>query len=1208
MSTRWQQIRRIAAATRLSYAERAVPVSLFPLDLGELTETLWGLTVIPTATLSDGVYGKVEPAREVIRVRRDLAPERQRFVVAHEIGHIALEGLNAGPFHDTEQTIDERVSGERGADTAVRTYNRRERREQEANLFALELLIPADELWAAMKQCGWQPAQLAATFGVSLDAMLTQLVNVCCLEPPSPATAGRSTARPALDPDPEQQAAVDAPLPLLLAAGPGTGKTRSIVAKYVALVRQGVDPAAILALTFSNKAADEMRGRIVEALQRERPELAGRVEISTFHAWGLNLLRTYGPRIGLPLDVRLLGTGDLYLLLTRNLAELQLDHFKDLHDPSRHLLTIIKAISRIKDELHTPEEYAPLAAAEADRLVRQAEQDHPGATKTAQKERDRAARKAAALRELAAVYPRYEAILRREGVLDYGDLVALACQVLHDQQAAAELQEQYQYILVDEFQDINYASGELVRLLDGERGRLWAVGDAWQSIYRFRGASAANLAGFTTSYQGAGIFHLTRNYRSLQPILDASHGLMRDDPRTAIRPRLQAQRGDGRGQYVVEWVAPTRQDEYAAIAHDILRRVHGRSLRLPACASARAREIGPLAPPPRHTSLPSARARAIGLQRAGGRRRGVRFCAAPSQARRWRFGDHAVLCKTNAHAMHVARVLEAHGIPVDSVRDIFETPEVKDALAVCAQVRSHNGAGLLRSLTLDDYRLDPADLIRLVELARAEKRSLPRAARDPALVAQLSAEAGCALGRLHATLDELAVLGDAWQVLTTYLFQHSDTMRRRLTRASRGDGSAQRELSYLGRLLMTAQNFVRQANPGERGAAPFIAYIRTLRAADARTKHAVADGADVVRVMTIHAAKGLEFPVVYIPHLQEGVFPSRGGWPDFPHPAGLVRGPLEDSLQEERYLLYVAMTRARDRLVLTRSLDGGRNSRGEQKVAERSSLLPAGENGAVAPWPVRQLLGAESCPRPQPEMRLLKNPAPRMPLPASSIDLDGCRRRYLYQYVYQLYDDQSPYLRMHQAIRETIKQVLERAQRNEPPADESELRAILFGQIERYDLQDVLYAEDYQAEAWKHVQGFWQDVKALHVRPENVNTTVTIERPAGTIELRIDRVDHLGGSARLVWSRTGQPGENDHLSERVMLYALAQQTRPELDAEIAIHYTSTGEFRPARPNPKVLANHVQKIDALLEQMRSGRWEPTFGPHCDTCPFNLICPV
>lgn len=133
-----------------------------------------------------------------------------------------------------------------------------------------------------------------------------------------------------------------------------------------------------------------MRGRIVAAIRRERPALAGRVDITTFHAWGLNVLRTYGPRLGLPLDMRLLDTGDLYLLLSRNLAALQLDHFKDIRTPTCHLLAIINAISRIKDELRTPEGYALLAEAEAERLVQQAEAEHGGATKKEQQARRRA--------------------------------------------------------------------------------------------------------------------------------------------------------------------------------------------------------------------------------------------------------------------------------------------------------------------------------------------------------------------------------------------------------------------------------------------------------------------------------------------------------------------------------------------------------------------------------------------------------------------------------------------------------------------------------------------------------------------------------------------------------------------------------------------------------------------------------------------------
>lgn len=1185
MSVRWQQLRAAAHAARQEYVTHHHGSAVQLLDLDDLAECLWQLTVVRTGTLAEGIQGKVEPELQVIRVRRELGPARQRFVIAHELGHVALEGLTAGPFLDTEATIDERSAGESADDTAVRTYNTRERREQEANLFALELLVPAAELWQAIQQPGWCVETLAASFGVSLDAIRTQLVNVSCIEPLAPPDPASYSVAIALNPDPEQQAAVDAPLPLLLAAGPGTGKTRSIVAKYLALVRQGVDPTRILALTFSNKAADEMRGRIVAALRLEFPALAGRVEISTFHAWGLNVLRTYGARLGLPTTVRLLDTGDLFLLLTRQLADLHLDHFKDIRDPSRHLLVIIKAISRIKDELRTPEEYAQLAEAEAQRLAAQAEQDNPGTTKKAADARQKAARQAAALRELAQVYPRYEAVLRQAGALDYGDLIVLAVAALRDPAVAADLRKRYQYLLVDEFQDINYASGELVRLLDGGRGRVWAVGDAWQSIYRFRGASAANLDEFTRHYPTARPYHLTRNYRSLQSILDASAAIMVTDPRAAQRPRLVAQRGAGNGLNVAEWVGQSRHDEYAAIAHDILRRVRGHTCPDLPCV---------------------ARGRHAGSKKYRGRLHNRR--RSPPSIRHWRFRDHAVLCRKHDHAMQIATVLEAHGIPVDSVRDIYETPEVKDALAICAQVRALNSADLLRALTMPEHRLEPADLNTLVSEARRTNQALPRAARDPAIIARLSSQAQQALARLQAIAEALAAEGDAWQVLASYLFQHSRQMRERLTRAGRGEGAAQRELANLGRLLATARNFVRQAEPGQRHAADLIDYIRTLRAAGASSSQPLGGQPDVVRVMTVHAAKGLEFPIVYVPHLQEGQFPARGGQRGLPQPAGLIRGPVESELQEERYLLYVAMTRARDRLVLTRSTDGGRKSNGAPKVAERSSLLAGDGEQANTPWPTRILPTANGCPVPAQEIRLLDTPPPPMPLPASSINLDGCRRRFLYQYVYQLYDDQSPFLRMHQAIRESVKQLAAQARDGALTADEQSLRSLVYGQLQRYELESVLYADDYALEAWRHVRAVWDDLREARLAPERVDRRVVVRRAAGAIEVRVDREETHDGSTRWVWTRSGLPGEDDHLSERVMLYALAHQELHGAPGEIAIYYTATGDLRPATPKDKVLANHSAKIDTLLEEMRARRWEPSFGPHCDTCPFNLICPV
>lgn len=1180
MSVQVQHIRALACEIRRTYLERAGGASDHPLPLDDLAETLWELTVVPTTTLAEGIQGKVEPELQVIRVRRDLPPTRQRFVVAHEIGHVALEGLTAGPFRDTDDTLDERAAGEDADEKAVRTYNTRERREREANLFALELLIPAEELWRAVQQPGWSIETLAAHFAVSSDAIRAQLVNVCCLEPPGLQETPVEKRTASFTPDPEQQAAVDAPLPVLLAAGPGTGKTRSIVAKYVSLARQGVDPASILALTFSNRAAEEMRERIIAALRQEAPHLAGRVEISTFHSWGLNMLRIYGARLGLPVDARLLDTADLFMLLSKRLNDLRLEHFKDLHEPTHHLPTIIQAISRIKDELWSPEEFARLADAEAQRLVEEAEQAHPGTTRKAAEARERAARQAAALRELAKIYPRYEAILREAGALDYGDLIVLPVRALRDHPAiAADLRRRYRYLLVDEFQDINYASGELIRLLDGGRGQVWAVGDAWQSIYRFRGASAANLNEFTRNYPQANICYLTRNYRSLQPILDASAAVMAGDPRLAERPPLVAQRCGGNHHTVIEWVAPSLQDEYAAIAHDILRRAKRGDRRCPpACAVRRW-------------------AATCGKMRRMVRRPALSF-------RRWRFRDHAILCRTHEQASTAVAVLEAHGIPVDYIDNVFDAPEVKDVLAVCAQIGATNSAGLLRALTMPEHRLDPADLNRLVDLAHHSRQALPRAARDPQIIAQLSEAGQRTLAQIQTMVEALECEGDAWQALTAYLFRHSQAMRERLIRAARRDIRAQRELAALGRLLAIARAFVQTAAPDERGASHFVDYLRALRATGVRPRPSTGRQADAVRVMTVHAAKGLEFPIVYVPGLQEGRFPARGNQRGVPLPDTLIRGPIESEEQEERYLLYVAMTRARDRLVLSRALTRGEGAR----PADRSSLLPGDGRGNGVPWRIRLIESPIKCPTPAPDIRLRNTPSPRMPLPASSIDLDGCKRRFLYQYVYQLYDDLSPFLRMHQVIRECVKILTAQACDGHLPAHEADLRTLVFGQLQRYELDSVIYADDYAAAALQHVQAVWNDLRSGRIMPAQVDRKIIVRRPAGTIEVRIDREETQDGVTRWVWVRPGMPRSDDHLAERVMLYALARRETPHPPDEIAIAYTGNGETRRVTPTERALANHAAKIDRLLEDMGAHRWAPSFGPQCNACPFNLICPV
>lgn len=962
MSARWQQIRTLAADVRRRYADHVGQPLSMPLDVHAVVNELFLLTAFDDPTLDTRINGELNAAIGSIRLRPGMSAERQRFVIAHELGHFVIE--DGGVFADDDTTIDERTGGDNSHDGGVlRAYNTRERQEHEANLFALELLTPAADVWHMVQQPGWTPFAIAQHFGVSLDAAMTQLVNVCCLEP-----LALETVQPPphpLAPDDHQQAAVDAALPTLVLAGPGTGKTRSIVAKYVALVDEGVDPASILALTFSNKAAEEMRARIIQALLATHPDLVGRVDVSTFHGWGLNFLKQYGHHIGLSPDVQLLSSGDLFVWLKQHVDQLPLDHFKRLDQPAANLPALIGAISRAKDELCDPAAFRVLAEAEAERVVLVAEQEHAGkTTKTAQQARAAAHKKAAKLRELAAVYECYEQFLRNEHRLDYGDLIKRSVEALHLPAVAADAQERYQYILVDEWQDINYASGQLVQLLDGGRRHVWAVGDGWQSIYRFRGASPVNLDQFATMYPSATTATLVHNYRSYQAVLNASHALMADDPQFTQRPPLVAVRGDA-PNIVVEWVAADEAAEHAAIAHNIVRRVRGRVKRL-------------------HRTAPIASKVRRKLQR----------CVFVQRRRRW--SDHAVLCRTHAQAAQIAAVLRAHGIPVAGGGTVLDDPMVKDVLAMCAFVGDGHDAALLRLLLTGEHAISTTDLHTLVHIATVTERSLPHVVRDTATQEHLSDEAQATLHALYTLRHALSTKRDAWRIITRHLFVHSRVMRTHIVRAAQGDWGAQRTLTLVGQLVLLARQFARQTRSGVRDAAAFTTYIRDLIEGGEAPKVPALDGAaNVVHVFTVHAAKGLEFPIVYVPGLTDGQFPPRPQMGLVPPLPSLAHGTPSAAHDEERYLLYVAMTRAQDRLVLSRT------AARHNKPLARSSLLPGGPNGATAPWPVRTLPPLQVHTPITPTLMIHHTPTITMPIPASSLDTYAeCPRRYLYQYGY----------------------------------------------------------------------------------------------------------------------------------------------------------------------------------------------------------------
>jgi hypothetical protein len=568
---RWAIIRRRAAELLAEYEARTERAAFDEhggshTRLEDIARRVYQFSVVPDDELPDDLSGYLDPADRLIAYRPIEDVARRRFTIAHELGHHAL-GHPLRTFEDRTDQIDDapHVAALSAKAGVYRAYSDRDRWELEANVFAAELLLPVERVRAmALRDPKWSVRRLARYFGVTRSAMLNQLTAALL---PGPSDAS-STAETLATLDPSQQRAAVSSKPTLVLAGPGAGKTRVLVERFKHLVRDcGVRPDRILALTFANKAAEEMRERLGTLLPAE----AHAITVGTFHSLGLQVLQAYGHYLGLKEGSAPITEVDAFVLLRRRLGEVPLGSFDDLHRPSRNVGLLLKTISRAKDELCGPAEFARLTDEWHAELDGRPEPTTEAEVKALDDERQRAA----ACADVAAVYAIYQRWLRDGGHLDYGDLIAEAVRLFDLPDVARDIRGQWDHILVDEFQDVNYASGRLVHALDGGRGIVWAVGDPRQSIYRFRGASPVNLLDFTSDYTDAEVIPLEWNYRSVEDVVRAGQAVeialpVGSDGRPLPLPDLRAYRGRPATEPAVELViTAVGSDELA----ELVRRV-----------------------------------------------------------------------------------------------------------------------------------------------------------------------------------------------------------------------------------------------------------------------------------------------------------------------------------------------------------------------------------------------------------------------------------------------------------------------------------------------------------------------------------------------------------------------------------------------------------------------------------------------------------
>lgn len=1225
--------RREVRAHAANLAPKAVSDVLPAAKLLARAESLTGLVRIPLASGDPLLYGARATLDEgFIYYDANVEPTLALYYQAHEFAHHWLHrGVSLCSAEDVDftESEDKSLYGE----GRVEAYGPRQRRETEANVFAREFLLPGDVLRRLFVEEKLNAAQIAALLGLRLDFVLHALAHALLApdiegpDTPQPEEESAATEASATEPldltlDESQSAAAHSALtPLLVAAGPGTGKTRTLVGRVRHLLAEGVAPERIVALTFSNKAGEEMRERVA----RFAPDDAPKIWIGTFHAFGLELLRRYWQQAALPPRARVLDPVDALFILERHLPQLNLDHYQNLYEPTTHLAAILAAVSRAKDELVSPDEYAELAAAMLNRA-----RDKGDAEETRRAER--------AL-EVARVYRFYQKYLEREGLLDFGELIFRTVRLLRERKAVrAEIRAQYRHVLVDEYQDVNRACGALLKLLTTDGEGLWVVGDTRQAIYRWRGAAPAQVRHFLRDFPRGRVQALAVNYRSLPQIVRFVSAVASQigaaTAETQTNTTTEARTQDKRTQCDATtedadfsaWRAHRQEDNSAPDAKGAVRFEIATSL------ESEAREV----------------ARLI-KERAG---RGVPL------------SEQAVICRTHAQLARFARVLETEGVPTLYLGDIFERSEVRDLLALVALACDGSGRTLPRVARFPEYNVPLREVRAILQAAKATGLEFPaaifsfqppqtldestRCKAEGAETGMIDAagtrveasneERGTGDGRarLNAHLARIAHVESAWKLLAHYLFVHSCYLAPLLADTSSAGAQKRLAVYQLLQFLHTegARAIEATNEPDERRAA--LRYVRRLKSLyedkSLRPAPASAEVLDAVRLTTVHGAKGLEWSCVYLPFLGRGHFPAKRHHEQCPPPAGMIeiisddgsangataaedKAQTDSHMEEEECLFFVALSRARDRLCLSRAERYGKsNSKASEFLERVEAHLPRPANSA-ATWHAESESDAGDA---------LKGSAPRTldPKPLFTerqlaVYLK-CPRKFFYEQRLQLggRGEETAYLRFHACVYETLRWLA--AERAAGRLTEDEADAFQASAQEQLaqawrekgpvgHVYEALYREQAELMLARAVRHYARASGRLFHR------TWTVERPAALVNLTPDYVelieDEDGATILFRQTRTGKPPlKTPDEDIYALFHAVATEHFPQARPRVELLYLSTDEVIEVNLSRRTIATRLKHYDDAIAGILAGEFPPEVNEHqCPRCAHFFTCP-
>lgn len=950
--------------------------------------------------------------------------------------------------------------------------------------------------------------------------------------------------------------------PLLIIAGAGTGKTTVLVEKIKHLIKKNLArPHEILALTFTDKAAREMEERVDQAM----PYGYFQMFISTFHSFADKILREDISHIGLSPGYKLQTQAQQVLFLKNNLFAFDLAYFRPLGNPNKFVEGLLQHFSRLRDEDISPNQYIDWTKRKSN---------------DAQIEKEKNT-------ELAKAYNKFQDFKIAENIMDFADLIFYTLELFRKRpNILKKYKDQFKYILIDEFQDTNMAQYELIKLLapPKEKSNLTVIGDDNQSIYKFRGASISNIMQFMQDYKMAQSIVLNENFRSNQKILDTSYRLIKfNDPDTLevrlnISKDLKSMTGKGDSTSVNFNLSSRVEDEADYVSQKIL-----------------------------------------------------------ELKKNYNWNDFAVLVRANSHSEPFVRAFQRQAVPYQFLGPgmLLKRPEVKELIAYLKVLYDiGDSASFYRVLAMDFFEIDELDLARLTSFTRKTSLSLfetvevylsffyPSYKRGDyenlrKYLPVLKEETKDKLNRIVELVKRgltLAKKETAGQIL--FFFLEDSGMLKSLISHSSEKG--EREALNISKFFDKLKSF-----EAENEDASVNAVVDFLMMSMELGESPLASNTDwtslnAVNILTVHSAKGLEFPIVFLVNLSSDRFPSRQRREQIPIPDELIKEILPSGdfhIEEERRLFYVGATRARDKIFLTSS-NYYTEAKRERKI---SPFVYESLGEAYVSRQKQNNLDEKS------QLSIFdfkKNESevnePKLNLNSFSFSqietYKTCPLRYKYQYVLKIPTAPGAAAAFGETIHKVFQEFYSNVKSGEKPNFDKILEIYKRVWIP-IGYSSKRYEAKMQKEGEKILKEFYDKYHQDVAKIIDLEKWFKIKIADNVfISGKIDRVDQAGlNGVEIIDYKTGKKPDERELkkSMQMRIYALAANDRGLYNKKIdnitlTFYFLAANDKYTQKVTHEALKEVATEIVDVAAKINQAKFDAHVGPWCGFCPFRINC--